>query len=155
VVVSSPQGSFTSCSTATPIRLAIIVTTRHLAPARAGGLTLPILIVVSTLAARMPVSVVSPPYAPANTPASRRLSFLRAGITQLLNRIPNVTHHERDGRPYAVPKPTETPLEMSRVPRLVVMMMTVFLKSTTLPCAQRASHVASSPVLCPKTGIRA
>jgi hypothetical protein len=29
--------------------------------------------------------------APANTPASRRLSFLKAGITQLLDRIPNVT----------------------------------------------------------------
>ena len=35
----------------------------------------------------------------------------------------------------AVPNPTETPLEMSLVPRFVVMMMTVFLKSTTRPWA--------------------
>ena len=33
----------------------------------------------------------------------------------------------------AAPNPTETPLEMSLVPRLVVMMITVFLKSTTRP----------------------
>ena len=31
-------------------------------------------------------------------------------------------------------KPVMTPLEMSRVPRFVVMMITVFLKSTTRPC---------------------
>jgi hypothetical protein len=47
----------------------------------------------------------------------------------------------------AVPNPTETPLEMSLVPRLVVMMITVFLKSTTLPCAsvrRPSSRICSS-----------
>src|ERR1035441_551956 len=47
----------------------------------------------------------------------------------------------------AVPKPTETPLEMSLVPRLVVMMMTVFLKSTTRPWAsvrRPSSRICSS-----------
>ena len=47
----------------------------------------------------------------------------------------------------AVPKPTKTPLVMSRVPRLVVMMITVFLKSTTRPCAsvrRPSSRICSS-----------
>ncbi len=44
-------------------------------------------------------------------------------------------------------KPTVTPLEMSRVPRLVVMMMTVFLKSTIRPWAsvrRPSSRICSS-----------
>ena len=95
-----PIRSLTSCSTATPIRLAI---NRHDAPFSSPACrraTLSILVVVPTLAARMSVSVVSPALSAREYPASRRLSFLKAEITQLLNRILNVTHRERAGRPH-------------------------------------------------------
>jgi len=96
-----PIRSFTSCSTATPIRLAINRHDPHLAPARSRWATLPILVVVPALAARMSVSVVSRALCAQEYPASRRLSFLKAGIAQLLNRIPNVTHRERAGQPHS------------------------------------------------------
>lgn len=69
----------------------------HLAPARSRWATLPILVVVPTLAARMSVSVVSRALCAQEYPAGRRISFLKAGIAQLLNRIPNVTHREHAG----------------------------------------------------------
>jgi hypothetical protein len=59
---------------------------RHDAPfgsgARSRWATLPILVVVSTLAARMSVSVVSPALCAREYPGQQASQFLKAGITQ-------------------------------------------------------------------------
>ena len=70
------------------------------------------------------------------------MTMRTARIEHLAGRVTN----KPPGSPWRA-KPTDTPLEMSRVPRLVVMMITVFLKSTTLPCAsvsRPSSRICSS-----------
>jgi hypothetical protein len=95
-----PTRSFTLCSTATPIRLAIIVTMRHLAPARPGGPTLPILIVVSTLAARMSVSVVSPALCARDYPGQQASQFPQGWNHTAAEPHPECHHRERDRQPH-------------------------------------------------------
>jgi hypothetical protein len=61
---------------------------------------MPILVVVPTLAARISVSVVFPRLIRPRKPGQQASQFLNTGITQLLNRIPNVTHREHAGQPH-------------------------------------------------------
>jgi hypothetical protein len=77
-----------------------MVTTRHLAPARAGGLTLPILIVISTLAARMSVSVVSPALCAREYPGQQASQFPQGWNHTAAEPHPECHHRERDGRPH-------------------------------------------------------